>query len=157
MDKKLLFIAVCVIWFIILVIVDTFAAQWIAIWDANDEPDLFAYRLEFLTLENDWAMAWKGADTTCIFETPFDSVCARAFAYDSSGNVSQPSEVVCTRIILGDINRDGHLNTLDLLEFNWHIQQSGFIYDAKMDINQDSLVNVLDKLQLMFLIKNQGE
>ena len=156
-DKNLAFILVALFLFVFLMIIDTFSAQWTATWDANAEPDLFGYRLEYLTFEKDWAVAYDGIDTTCIFLTPFDSVCARVFAYDWNGNVSDPSEVVCKKIILGDVNRDGELNVLDLMEFNYRIQQPGFQYYRPMDINRDSTINVADKLQLIFIIKNKGE
>lgn len=153
---------------ILLAVQNLFAAEgeyrWMATWNANaDSEKVVGYKVFYA--EKSALMVFNETDVGNVLGYSFlssDSVCAFVTAYDSSGNISLPSVVVCEKVeteeppppveISGDINKDGIIDMWDLLLFNYFFSTPE-VYNAKIDFSPpgyaNGVIDIFDKIAYM--------
>jgi hypothetical protein len=135
------------------------SADWIAVWNANSEPDLAGYLLD-VNADGKTTTYSVGLDTSFTFQADGDSVCAVVYAYDAANNMSDPSEVVCAVDEPKnpfDLNGDGIVNRQDYLDEihpRYGSTPVNELYDRSADLNEDGIINRGDYLELR---KHYGE
>jgi hypothetical protein len=102
------------------------------------------------------AAGWTAAAPTTYTSTTLGLKTLYGWAKDAAGNVSNSlSMVVSMQARPGDINADGHVDSLDLLPFatSWGKSTGAAGFNATCDLNSDGRVDVLD---LLILAGNWG-
>ena len=72
----------------------------------------------------------------------YDSETARLYAIDTGGNLAIWEDLSRLPVLLGDVNRDGMVNSLDIAPFIGVLTAIGD--QAEADCNEDGIVNFLD-------------
>jgi len=130
-------------------------------WNGYYSGALFAIRnsnAEYLLEEVNDSISFNDSElvaTRCYVESPFNNENAIYFGgFDPNGFLSTNKAWIYkkTNIIIGDINGDGILNILDVIQLIDIILNNEYLQNG--DINQDDILNILDVIQLVNIILN---
>ena len=128
------------------------AESYLATWDANTEPDLAGYTLYIRHADStEWEIAEQTTETGMGFDYP-GPVCVALTAHDSSGNISNFSEIVCSEVITEwplsyyDTNGDGIITLYDGLRMyeQYGSTPADSIYDPAYDLIPDNHIGIPD-------------
>ncbi len=132
--------------------------EWRAEWQPNTEPDLDGYHLYISEDggENYYQPIPIHKDSTGFTFQAGSDVCAYLTAYDTVGNISKPSPVICKTLALtGDVDGNGEVDSFDWILVEEAIDSIEFLerWQAASDVNNDGRV---DSLDVAIVRDNQG-
>ena len=92
----------------------------------------------------------KASDLTLFQVNLTDSEGKRSFPYVENGHVSEPPQI---EHIVGDVNRDGVVNILDLIHVSSNFGETG---PNDADVNGDGVVDIVDLVKVAGALGNAG-